>query len=196
MASRSNGLRRAAFVLAAWLSTPAAAIGPAPVAAADLVPAVGTGNVAAAGPAPGETGTPMPAALRDELVSAAIEFSERPRPRAPVPTTLALPAAAFAGEVCRDANIPCHNVMAAYDPLRSRVLYRAELDLTKVWDRSFLVHELVHWLQHQAQLDTQADPDCMTYRAAEREAYTVQNRYLRHHQSGRRAGTMLNMLHC
>jgi hypothetical protein len=76
------------------------------------------------------------------------------------------------------------------------VLYRVELDITKVWERSFLVHELVHWLQHQAQPDTQSEPSCMAYRAAEREAYTVQNRYLRHHQSGRRAGTMLNMLHC
>jgi hypothetical protein len=187
LASRSHAPQDVALALA-MMWTHVAAVGAAPVAPVDVVAAVDAYGV--------EAGTPMPAALREELVSAAVEFSERPRPRTPIPATLALPAAAFAREVCRDANIPCDNVMAAYDPAHLRVLYRAELDLTKVWERSFVVHELVHWLQHQAQADTQADPDCKTYRAAEREAYTVQNRYLRHHQSGRRAGTMLNMLHC
>ena len=141
-------------------------------------------------------GVPMEAKLREQLVAAAVEFSDRPRPGSPLPALLALEPEAFAREVCQDPNLPCDNVFAAYDPTRVRVLYRKSLDLTKVWERSFVVHELVHWLQHQADPDTRADPSCQTYRAAEREAYTAQNRYLRHHQSGRRAGTMLAMLHC
>ena len=191
MASSSFGPRFVALALAV-LSTAAAA----PVAPANAAAAVDAGGAPTAEAARADAGTPMAEALREELVLAAVEFSERPRPRTPIPETLALSAAAFSREVCRDPNIPCDNVMAAYDPVRVRVLYRAELDITKVWERSFVVHELVHWLQHQAQPDTQADADCKTYRAAEREAYTVQNRYLRHHQSGRRAGTMINMLHC
>ncbi len=165
-----------------------------------LCACVATGTLAAptspAADTAGGSGTPMEARLREQLVEAAVEFSERSRPASPLPTVLGLSPDTFAREVCRDQNIPCDNVLAAYDAREQRVLYRAELDLTKVWERSFLVHELVHWIQHQAQPDVGVEPTCQAYRAAEREAYTAQNRYLRHHHSGRRAGTMLNMLHC
>ncbi len=141
-------------------------------------------------------GVPLDAQMRAQLMSDAVEFSDRPRPATPIPTIVALPPDVFAQEVCRDDNIPCDSVLAAYDPKRLRVMYRASLDLSKVWERSFLVHELVHWLQHQAKPESHADASCPDFKAAEREAYAVQNRFLRHHQSGRRAGTMLNMLHC
>jgi hypothetical protein len=206
----SDRLRRAvvravvAGAIAAVSACMVAAAADPPVASPRPVAAVATptGDSAPIDAAPEPNRSPraggiaMDTALRDELLAAAVHFGDRPRPKSDAPAVLALPSAEFAREVCRDENIPCANVMAAYDPRRVRVVYRAELDLGRVWERSFVVHELVHWIQHQAQADTDADVSCPAYRAAEREAYTVQNRYLRHHQSGRRAGTMLSMLHC
>ncbi len=141
--------------------------------------------------------TAMDDAQRTALIAATLQFADRARAKAwPDPPILALSEDAFAREVCRD-DIPCQNIAAAYDAKRRRVLYRARLDMALHWDRSFVVHEIVHWLQHQARPEgVDDDESCRAYKMAEVEAYTVQNRYLHFHQSGRRAGGFLNMLMC
>lgn len=161
----------------------------------------------------------MPDRMRQELVDWAIHFSDLPRPASPPPAVMALGSEAFARRVCVGDGTPCDNVLAAYDVARNEVIHRASLDLAKPWDRSFVVHELVHWLQvhkaatvpawgaaeREARAASDARPDgsaresraeCEARRAAEREAYAVQNRYLRHYHSGRRAGGVLMMMHC
>ncbi len=152
-----------------------------------------------------DEGRVMDATQRKELLEWAVHFSERPQPTSPIPAMIAFADEGFARRVCRDNGLPCESVIAAYDAARNEVVYRASLDLSSVWDRSFLVHELVHWIQDRgdsssgrsAPKEALSDKaDCEARRVAEREAYTVQNRYLRHYQSGRRAGAVLLMMFC
>ncbi len=109
---------------------------------------------------------------------------------------MALPEADLKKIVCVDvAENACRGLVAAYEPARQRIVYLNTLDMRLPLDRSFIVHELVHWLQHR---DGQAHADaaCSAVYAAEREAYAAQNRYLHHYKVGRRMGGVLNFVAC
>ena len=75
------------------------------------------------------------------------------------------------------------------------MLYRDTLDLRDETDQSYIVHELVHYLQHRRDGDA-LFADCPRVMQAEAEAYAAQNRYLAHFRQWRRVGEMLRFTHC
>jgi hypothetical protein len=117
-------------------------------------------------------------------------------PLTPVlPELRALPAADLAQRVCPERPENCRSLVAVYDTDRVQVLYVNTLDLRDETDQSFIVHELVHYLQHLRDGD-RLFAGCAQVMAAETQAYAVQNRYLQHFKQWRRVGEMLRFTHC
>lgn len=85
--------------------------------------------------------------------------------------------------------------MAAYDAPTHTVILRDFLDMRRTPDRSFLVHELVHALQHQRQ-GAAFQARCNDVVNTEREAYQVQNHYLAVHGQFQRVGQMMGQMVC
>ncbi len=85
--------------------------------------------------------------------------------------------------------------MAAYDAPTHTVILRDFLDMRRAPDRSFLVHELMHVLQHQRQGDA-FQAQCSDVMNTEREAYRAQNRYLAEHGQMQRVGQMIGQMAC
>ncbi len=83
-------------------------------------------------------------------------------------------------QVCPEEPRKCRQLVAAYSIERREILYRESLDPARVFDRSFLVHEYVHYLQHQDYGD-QVNVSCQRILDNEREAYAAQAAYLRRH---------------
>lgn len=136
-------------------------------------------------------------ALLRELIAWAAEHRGRrlPHPEE-APSLQALPETELQQIVCTElAEHACRGLVAAYEPSRQRIIYRATLDMRLAFDRSFIVHELVHWLQHRDG-QAHAGAGCRAVMAAEREAYAAQNRYLHHHKVGRRMGGVLKFVGC
>lgn len=104
-------------------------------------------------------------------------------PAAPVqPEIYRVPQAVLAERVCHK---PC-GVRAYYQ--RDEGVYLDEtLDVrSDLFDRSILLHELVHHMQAvSGRFDTMAS-ECDRWNSAEREAYALQNQYLGEVQSTRR----------
>lgn len=139
----------------------------------------------------------LPDKLRKELIGWAAHFAERPNPPdGEQPEFVPLSDAQFEPAVCADSPFECRAVLAAYDAAGSRVLYRSRLNMDDALDRSFIVHELVHWLQHRHANVQPPTETCQVRRRAEVEAYAVQNRYLKHYQRGRFVGEALAAMVC
>lgn len=170
-----------------------ARVAPTQALATEPVPALAAGQGQALGTALHTIDTAL---LRD-LITWAAEHRGRRLPAADeAPTLQALPEEQLKQIVCAElAEHACRGLVAAYEPARQRIIYRDTLDMRLPFDRSFIVHELVHWLQHR---DGQAlaGADCRAVLAAEREAYAAQNRYLHHYQVGARVGTGLKFIAC
>lgn len=116
-------------------------------------------------------------------------------PPAALPTLTALPDTELARRVCPDEPRHCRTLIAVYDTERTEILYRNTLDLRDETDQSYLVHELVHYLQHRRDGDA-LFADCPRVMQAESEAYAAQNRYLAHFKQWRRVGEILRFTHC
>ena len=144
---------------------------------------------ARAGPPP----APDPALLQD-LLRWAGKLTGLPTP-ATLPTLTALPERELARRVCPDEPRHCRTLIAVYDTDRTEILYRDTLDLRDETDQSYLVHELVHYLQHRRDGDA-LFADCPSVMRAESAAYAAQNRYLAHFKQWRRVGEMLRFTHC
>jgi len=75
----------------------------------------------------------------------------------------------------------CHSpcaIRAIYDPALG-VFLDEKLDVANnTFDRSILLHELVHHMQAVSGRFQMGSSDCMRRNAAEQEAYAIQNRYL------------------
>jgi hypothetical protein len=137
------------------------------------------------------------AVLLRDLIAWAAEHRDRRLP-APgeAPVLQAMPEEQLRQIVCADvAEHACRGLVAAYEPARQRIVYRDSLDMRRPFDRSFIVHELVHWLQHRDG-QAHAGADCRAVFAAEREAYAAQNRYLHHYKVGARVGAGLKFMAC
>lgn len=132
--------------------------------------------------------------LMQDLLQWAVKLTGLPAPPA-LPILTALPEADLARRVCPDEPHHCRTLIAVYDTDRAEVLYRDTLDLRDETDQSFLVHELVHYLQHRRDGDV-LFADCPHVMQAESEAYAAQNRYLAHFKQWRRVGEMLRFTHC
>ena len=77
----------------------------------------------------------------------------------------------------RFCHAPCA-IRAVYDPALG-VYIDENLDMiNNIFDRSILLHELVHHVQATSGRFDMGSSDCLRRNAAEREAYALQNRYL------------------
>lgn len=112
-----------------------------------------------------------------------------------LPRLTALPERELARQVCPEEPQHCRTLIAVYDTDRREIFYRDTLDLRDETDQSFIVHELVHFLQHRRDGDD-LFADCTRVMAAEAQAYAAQNRYLTHFRQWRRVGEMLRFTHC
>lgn len=95
----------------------------------------------------------------------------------PVPEVKFLPQQELAARAC---NGRCNNVHGWFS-YEDGVVYMA-LDTDVRWnlhDRSILLHELVHHVQHHRD-SPRLHNDCATWKARELEAYDVQHRWLYH----------------
>lgn len=142
--------------------------------------------------------TQAPARLDRELLSDLLRWAERLSgvpAKAELPALQAMPAQALAAQACPERPGDCRTLVALYDTDRRRILYRDSLDMNDPIDQSFIVHELVHHLQHQRDGDALFST-CPNALAAETDAYAAQNRYLAQFKAWRRVGEMLRFTHC
>jgi len=134
--------------------------------------------------------------LAQDLAGWASRLSGRASaPGAELPVFVALADDALSRTVCGAQHGGCRGVVAAYDTDRLRVVYRASLDMRDPTDQSFIVHELVHWLQHQARGASMLST-CEEVLDAEHEAYRVQNLYLTRFKQWQRMGAVLRFTYC
>jgi len=85
----------------------------------------------------------------------------------------------------RFCHAPCA-IRAIYDPALG-VYLDEKLDVVNnIFDRSILLHELVHHVQAIRGRFDVGSSDCMRRNANEREAYSLQNRYLMEMNDARR----------
>jgi hypothetical protein len=93
-----------------------------------------------------------------------------------------VPQAEIGERFCRT---PCA-IRAIYDPTLG-VYLDEKLDVVNnIFDRSILLHELVHHVQAVRGRFDQGSSDCMRRNANEQEAYSLQNRYLMEMNDARR----------
>jgi len=99
-----------------------------------------------------------------------------------VPEVHRVPQAEIAERFCQ---APCA-IRAIYDPTLG-VYIDERLDVVNnIFDRSILLHELVHHVQAVRGRFDMASSDCVRRNANEREAYALQNRYLMEMNDARR----------
>jgi hypothetical protein len=93
-----------------------------------------------------------------------------------------VPAAQIQQRVCAK---PCR-ARAFYTPDEG-IYIDASLDLKyDFYDRSILVHELVHFMQHSSGRFSGEAPGCARYAAEETDAYDIQNKFLSQTEDPRR----------
>jgi hypothetical protein len=91
-----------------------------------------------------------------------------------MPQVHQVPQSEIQAKFCRG---PCR-IPAAYDPIEG-VFLDEKLDPSRnTFDRSILLHELVHHLQSVSGRFDLMSSRCMRWNVAEQEAYALQNRYL------------------
>lgn len=120
----------------------------------------------------------MDANLLAQLLAIAVRLTGLPPiAEADLPQVIAMSKENITLEMCPERPTQCDTLVALFEPAKYRVLYRDTLNLTKTFDRSFLLHELVHVLQFKAK-----GPgiffSCKERLLAEREAYFTQDRFL------------------
>lgn len=118
------------------------------------------------------------------MLRSASEFSSRPIPaNGKQPALISMSAESLASKVCPQNPGRCSSLFAAYSLETGNIMYRASFDLKNRFYRSFIVHEMVHFLQHLEQ-DEQMTKTCQQVMRNEREAYRVQAGYLKQHGNG------------
>ncbi len=89
----------------------------------------------------------------------------------------------------------CGRLAAAYSIESGNILFDHSLDARRQLHRSYIVHELVHSLQHRA-MGARLNASCLAILNSEREAYAVQARYLQWHGVGLPVGLELRARRC
>ncbi len=112
-----------------------------------------------------------------------------------VPIARRLAPGELGRRVCPEHPEDCRQVAAAYDIRRREIIYHHALDPRIPLDRSYLVHELVHSLQHR-EAGEMLNVSCETILGNEQQAYTAQALYLRLHGSNHPVGLELASRKC
>lgn len=120
----------------------------------------------------GETSPMTEAQLLPALLSALDQLSKYPRPSA-LPSLHRLPQADLQKLVCGG---PC-SALAIYRPGEGIYLDDSLKPETSLFDRSVLLHELVHYLQDLNNEHADMRP-CSRWYYREQEAYAIQKRFL------------------
>jgi hypothetical protein len=130
------------------------------------------------------------------LIAAAAGFSGYPSiPVHEAPSVVQLSQSELNRTVCPDDLDTCRSIVAVFETDSYVIYLRDDLDLDNPSDNSFLVHELVHVLQHRAQGDD-IFADCERTLQTETEAYRAQNRYLKREGQFLRVGAALAFMAC
>ena len=138
----------------------------------------------------------MPPDLLAYLLAAAVRLSGYPAIAIEeLPVILRLPPAELAAQSCPKQSQKCAGVAAAFEPGEYVIYVRDSLDLEDPADNSFLVHELVHVLQWKRDGDAVFGA-CERALETEREAYRVQNAYLKREGRLARYGHALLFASC
>ena len=138
----------------------------------------------------------LSAELLARLLAAAIRYSSLPAiDPADLPPIEQVSAAALAEKVCPDEPGRCTAMAALFDAEDYRIYLRDSLDLSDPMDNGFIVHELVHVLQHRKYGHDYFD-DCRRRIDSERQAYFVQNNYLGEQGIDWREGFLVNFMKC
>lgn len=118
--------------------------------------------------------------LVNGLLMWAVSLSSYPE-AAKLPELIAIPHAQLEATLCNHEQC---NAVAYYDHHADIVYYDQNLDLeNSLIAKSFIVHELVHYLQDQSGKMKHFPLSCEAHISLEREAYQVQQRYLSEHQT-------------
>ncbi len=96
---------------------------------------------------------------------------------------------------CPESPKDCDGMMAFYDIPKNTIFLKNTLDLDSTRDLSFLLHEMVHVLQHRSLGDV-IFSDCENTVRSERAAYAVQNRFLINNGLFDRFGDSLAYMTC
>lgn len=112
-----------------------------------------------------------------------------------IPSVSFLSEAEITAEVCKDDPENCRKLAAFYHTDTNRIAVLNTLDMENDTDNSFLVHELVHALQFRSRGDA-IFATCPAARETEREAYAVQNAYLKRQGQFARFGEGLRFWTC
>jgi hypothetical protein len=112
-----------------------------------------------------------------------------------LPPIRVLTSAEMTQEVCPQRALDCVRIVAHFDAAGPQIRLSDTLDLEFAQGRSFLVHELVHVLQHHHG-SLASSSDCAASLRSEQEAYRVQNAYLRLVGVPGRHGQMIANMGC
>ncbi|MFK7962451.1 MAG: hypothetical protein AB8C46_00645 [Burkholderiaceae bacterium] len=112
-----------------------------------------------------------------------------------LPVLVPMPVEQINALVCPQSPNRCRPVAAAYGITHRNIIYRESLNLSRVIDRSYLLHEAVHFLQHLEQREA-INASCRQIRANERQAYRAQAAFLRAHQIYHPVGLELARVRC
>lgn len=135
--------------------------------------------------------------LVDALLDALPELSRYPRPAEP-PRLVYLPTAQLRAQAC---TVPCP-VLAYYAGGRDIFLDHSLNPLISLFDRSIVLHEMVHYLQAQQVDEMRALESsgprerCRIWYAREYEAYAIQQRFLTLVHSRASAGKVPGRSNC
>jgi|UniRef100_UPI0040486C29 hypothetical protein len=96
---------------------------------------------------------------------------------------------------CPDDPEECSNIVAFYEMKNNTIFLKNTLDLETTIGQSFLLHEMVHVLQHKA-FGSDIFDDCDNTVRSERLAYAVQNKFLINNGLFDRFGDSLAFMTC
>ena len=138
----------------------------------------------------------MDSSLIAFLLAVAVRATGLPAvPESELPPFVPLAPQELERQICPDAGNGCKGIAAYFDALHYRILYRDTLDLDEPLDHSYLLHEIVHVLQHR-QVGNAMYADCWAMLQSEGQAYRVQNNYLRANDQLAYVGGMLRTASC
>lgn len=138
----------------------------------------------------------MDTALIAFLLAAAVRITGLPAVSVEeLPAFVALPSEEMERQICPAGDHGCRGIAAYFDSLRYRIMYRDDLVLEDPFEHSYLLHEIVHVLQHR-QFGEAMYADCRATLATEAQAYRAQNTYLKRYDQFAQVGGMLLQVGC